>query len=224
VTEIVRHRRRVAAGQHAEENQPNQRRALCGREDVLDDSAVFQPAGVRPGEERDQQNADELGGRERQGVLSAQVERRHDEAIVGDPGHQRAEVAREPDRHRRDRAGLDDQKERPAVEKAPDRRERFAEIDVLAAGARHHRRELAVRQRPDDRQQPCDHPPDQQPPRTADRPRHVGGHDEDSRPDHRADHHHGRVVETQPARELGVERGRRHGGFRLGGRVQQRAP
>ena len=68
-------------------------------------------------------------------------------------GNQRAEIAREADRDRRDRAGLDDQEQRPAVQETPERRERLAEIDVLAAGARHHRRQLAVRQRADDRQQ-----------------------------------------------------------------------
>jgi hypothetical protein len=127
--------------------------------------------------------------------------------VVGNPRHERAEVAREADRHGGDGSGLDDEKQRPAVEESPEWRERFTQIDVLAAGAWHHRGEFAVRERADDGQDAGQHPGAQQPARTADVPRHVGRDDEDARPDHRPDDDHRRVVQSEPAVELGIKRG-----------------
>ncbi len=49
-----------------------------------------------------------------------------------------------------DGSGLNDQKQSPAVEKSPERSERFAQINVLAAGARHHGGEFAIAERGDD--------------------------------------------------------------------------
>src|SRR5437899_2710399 len=82
--------------------------------------------------------------------------------------HERAEVARETDGYGGDRAGLDHEKQRPAVEKSPERRERLAQIHVLAAGPRHHRGELAVRERADHCENPGQHPRAEQPAGTAD--------------------------------------------------------
>ena len=46
----------------------DQRAGFGGREDVLDDPSVFEAARVRPGEQRDQQDADQLRRRQRQRV------------------------------------------------------------------------------------------------------------------------------------------------------------
>src|SRR5258706_292446 len=73
------------------------------------------------------------------------------------------QIARKPPRARRDRAGLNHEKQRPAVEKAPQRRERLAQVYVLAAGARHHRGELPIGQRADDGQRAREYPRRQQP-------------------------------------------------------------
>src|SRR5207248_5172457 len=58
-----------------------------------------------------------------------------------------AEVFGEADGDGGDCSGLYDEEECPAVEKAPERRERLAQIDVLPARLRHHRRKLSVRER-----------------------------------------------------------------------------
>ena len=79
-------------------------------------------------------------------------------------------IAREPDGDRRDRAGLNDEKERPAVEETPERREGFAQINVLAAGLGHHGGQLAVGERGHERQQTGNEPDDKQPAGRADLP------------------------------------------------------
>ena len=181
---------------------PTQRAGFRRGENVLDDLAVFEPARVRPRQQRDEQDADELRRRQRERVAGAEVHRRHQVVILGDPRPQHAEVTREADRHGRDRAGLDDQEQRPAVEEPPQRRERFAQVDVLAAGARHHRRQFAVGQRADDRQHAGHDPRGQQPSGAPTLPRHVGRHDEDAGPDHRADDDHRGVEEAEASCEF----------------------
>ncbi len=57
-----------------------------------------------------------------------------------------------------DGAGLDDQEERPAVEESPERAEGFAQVDVLAAGVRHHGGEFAVGERAGDGHESGDQP------------------------------------------------------------------
>ena len=74
-----------------------------------------------------------------------------------------AEKLAESHADRSNGSGLNHQKERPAVKKSPQRPQGFAQIDILAAGARHHGRQFAVTQRADDGQKAGDQPgPDQQ--------------------------------------------------------------
>ena len=62
-----------------------------------------------------------------------------------------------------DGAGLNHQKKRPAVKKSPKRPQRFAQVNVLTARARHHGSQFAVAQGPDDGQEAGHQPgPDQQ--------------------------------------------------------------
>jgi hypothetical protein len=133
------------------------------------------------------------------------VDWRDQVVVLGNAGHQQAEEPRERNGDCRNRAGLDDQEERPAVEKAPERRERLAQVNVLAARPRHHGGQLAVRQRRRQRQQPRDEPRGEQPSRAAHLPSDVGRDEEDARPDHRPDNDHRRVEQTEPAFELGVQ-------------------
>src|ERR1700685_3063343 len=51
------------------------------------------------------------------------------------------------------RAGLVHEKKRPTVEKSPKRPERFPQVDILTAGARHHGSQFAVTQGRDDSQE-----------------------------------------------------------------------
>ena len=94
-------RRGVPAEQQADEDQADERAGLGGREDVLDDASVLEAARVGPGQQRDQQDADELRRRQRQRVAGREVNRRDQVVVVGDPRHEHAEVAREADGRRR---------------------------------------------------------------------------------------------------------------------------
>ena len=69
-----------------------------------------------------------------------------------------AEKLSESDADGGDSAGLDHQEKRPAVEESPQRSQRFAQVNVLAAGPRHHGREFAVGEGADDGQEPRDQP------------------------------------------------------------------
>jgi hypothetical protein len=122
--------------------------------------------------------------------------------ILGKPRNQITGVAREADGDRRDRAGLNHHEERPAVEESPQRRERFAQVDVLPARPRHHRCQLAVGQRSGERQHTGEDPCGEQQTGTPGLPSHLGGHEEDAGPDHRADDDHRGRVESKPALEL----------------------
>src|SRR5713226_525609 len=90
----------------------------------------------------------------------------------------------EADRDSRNGAGLNNEEKCPAVEKTPKRRERFAQINILPAGLRHHRGQLAVRERRRQSQQASDDPDNQQPSGRAYLPRNVRGDDENAGADH----------------------------------------
>ena len=112
-----------------------------------------------------------------------------------------------------DGSGLDDQEERPAVEKSPERAQRFAQINVLAAGTRHHGGQFAVGQRAGDGQETGHQPgADQQRGRVG-KARDVGGDDEDAGADHGAHDQRGRAGKPQAFYELAI--GRRCGGMVL---------
>jgi hypothetical protein len=53
---------------------------------------------------------------------------------------QHTKVTGKSDGRSSDRAGLNDKKECPAVEKSPERGVGFTQVDVLASSVRHHRR------------------------------------------------------------------------------------
>ena len=88
--------------------------------------------------------------------------------------------------YRGDGSGLDDQEQRPAVEKSPQRAQRFAQVNVLAAGARHHGRQLPVGERAGDGQEPGHQPGGDEQRGRIDQPRDLRRDDEDARADHRA--------------------------------------
>ena len=226
VAEVGRDGFRIPAQDQPGADERDERARLGHGEDVLDDAAVLDAAGVGPGEQRNQRDGDQLCSRERQRVPGAQVDWGDQVVVLGNRGPEHAEEARKRHADRGNSAGLNDEEERPPVQKPPQRRERLAQVDVLATGARHHGGQFAVGQRSRQGEQPRDQPGRQQPGRAADQARDVGGDDEDPRADHRADHHHRRVKQPESAFELGVEHrgvGRRargvcgHSGpFRLG--------
>ena len=96
-----------------------------------------------------------------------------------------------------DGSGLDYQKERPAVKKSPERPERFAQINILPARARHHGGQFAVAEGADDGQEAGHQPgPDQQCGR-IDFARDFGGNNKDAGADHRTHDQHGGAGQAQ---------------------------
>ena len=192
--------------ENAQQNQPHQRRGLGESEDVL--------------HQRAQAHAEDVQHRRKTTITmaarfcvfrpdihvaqhhGAERNRRHmpkmNEPVGGGNGRKEdAEKLAEGDAHRGDGARLDDQKERPAVEKAPQRTQRFAQIDVLAAGVGHHRRQLAVGQRAGDGHESGDQPGgDQQGGRIAEAG-DIGGDNEDARADHGAHDQRGGAGKAQ---------------------------
>ena len=106
-----------------------------------------------------------------------------------------------------DGSGLDDEEQRPAVEKSPQRAQRFAQVNVLPAGMRHHGSQFTVGQRAGDGHE-AGHQPgaDQQRGRVG-QARDVGGDDEDAGADHRAHDQRGRAGKAEPFYELAVAGG-----------------
>src|SRR6266702_2519451 len=109
---------------------------------------------------------------------------------------------REGNRDSRDRAGLNHDKQCPTIEVAEQRRDRFAQIDVVAAGLWVHRRELAIRQRTEQGHDSRQHPHEQQQAGGMDLPQDVGRHDEDAGSDHRSDDEGGGVEPRNRPDEL----------------------
>ena len=81
------------------------------------------------------------------------------EPVRGRDGWEKdAEKFAESDADGGDGAGLDDEEERPAVKKSPERPERLAQINVLAAGLGHHGGQFAVAECADEGHDGGDHP------------------------------------------------------------------
>ena len=102
----------------------------------------------------DQRNQRERHGQERRGV--------------GRRRHEAADVIRQRDRARRDRAGEAGDERRPPAQEPRRRSVGVAQVDVLAAGVRPQRGELGVRHRAGERQRAAERPDEQNRPRVGD--------------------------------------------------------
>ncbi len=80
------------------------------------------------------------------------------QCVVETVGKEHAEKLAESYADCGDGARLDHEKERPAIEKTPERPKRLAQVNILAAGFGHHGGEFAIAQRADDRHEGGDHP------------------------------------------------------------------
>ena len=76
-------------------------------------------------------------------------------------------------RHRGNRPRLDHQKQRPPIQKAPQRPQRLPQVDILPARLRHHRRQFAIAQRPNDRHRRRQQPSRNQQRRRPQYPAHI---------------------------------------------------
>src|SRR5450755_2526544 len=103
--------------------------------------------------------------------------------------HYRGESG-ESDRDRRDGGGLNDEQHRPAVEKAPDFAERFAEIDVLATSFWHSGSEFSIAERSDERHYARSDPDSEEKRGAFYLVRDICGDDENAGADHRSGDDH----------------------------------
>jgi hypothetical protein len=201
--EICVNRFGVAAHEDSGEDQRREPQQFGRGEHVLDPFAEFQAARVERCQEKNQEKSHKLLNGQTDRVFFRESDRRDHPSARRDRRPNDTEKAREPDSHCRDRARLNDQKQRPAVQKTPQRRIRFAKVNVLTTGLRHHGSEFAVRERRGNRHQSRDDPGDEQASGRAGVAGNVGGHDENARADHRADDDGRRIEQAQAANESG---------------------
>ncbi len=113
-----------------------------------------------------------------------------------------------------DGSGLNDQVHRPAVEESPERAERFAQVNILAAGVRHHGGQFSVGERAGDGHESGHHPGGDQQRGRIDQAGDFGGDDEDAGADHRAHDQRGGAGQAQTFHEF-VFAGDERYGFRF---------
>ena len=120
----------------------------------------------------------------------------------GDGGKEHAKKFAERHAYRGDGAGLDDEKERPAEQESPQRAERLAQVNVLAAGFGHHGGEFAVAERANDGEHARDDPGAQIEGRRVGVAGDVGVDQEDAGADHGSDHDSSRAEQAKRRDQL----------------------
>src|SRR5258707_1310037 len=85
----------------------------------------------------------------------------------------------------RNRAGLYDQKQSPAIKKSPHRPQRLAEINILPASPRHHGGQFTITKRSHDREKPSNQPGPNQKRRRINLPSNLRRHNKNAGPNHR---------------------------------------
>ena len=189
-----------------DDDQADQRRGLGQGEGVLHQLADLEAARVDPGEEKNQEDGDELLRRKTDRIGAKKMDRPDEIMLRRDHRQKDPGEFCKGDRDRRDRPGLNDEKKRPAKEKSDRRSVGLAQEHILPAGARQHRRQLGATERAGDGHEPGHRPGEQQPAGRADQPGRFGRGDENARADHRADHDHGGIERSEPAHQLFVRR------------------
>jgi hypothetical protein len=142
-----------------------------------------------------------LRRRDTHGAVTAVIER-EPQSLLAHPGQKDAEVLGKGDRHRRDEARLNHQKQRPAIQEARQRTERAPQIDVLTTGLGHHRRQLGVAKSPEQGKQAREQPQPKVQPWRGDVLGHERWRDEDPRANHAAHEECRRIDGPQLAFEL----------------------
>src|SRR5262249_48632607 len=93
--------------------------------------------------------------------------------------------------HRGNGPGLNDEKQSPAVEKPPQRSQRFAQVNVLATGPRHHRGKLSITEGANDGQETGYQPGSNKKRRGTYLSGNFRGNDENTRANHGTHYQHG---------------------------------
>ncbi len=147
----------------------------------------------------------------------------HSQCVLETGGKEDAEEFAEGHANGGDGSGLDDEKERPAVEKSPEGPERFAQVDVLAAGPGHHGGQLAVAERADHGHDRGDDPRGEVKRRRIGEARDIAVDDEDAAADHGADHDRGGAEQPEALHHLRAGAGVRRTGVELSRRSRHRS-
>ena len=126
----------------------------------------------------------------------------HSQCVLETDGKKTPRIFAEGHAHRGDGSGLNDEEKRPAVEKSPEGPERFAQVDVLAAGLGHHGGQLAVAQGADHGHDRGDDPRAQIERRRIGEARDIAVDDEDAAADHGADDDRGGAEQAEALHHL----------------------
>src|SRR5256886_7750082 len=143
---IIGDGRMIPSNEDAEKDQADQRKRFGGCKNILNPFAEPYTERVQERDQYNHQNADKLLDAQTDCVFRPEINWMNDPGLRGNRGKQNAEVARKTNRDGRDSSRLNDQEERPAIQKAPERRIGFAQVNILPAGAREKRRKFAERQ------------------------------------------------------------------------------
>ncbi len=210
--EVSRNRRGVASHREGQQNQRRERKCLGRGEDVLNQRAQLHAEDVYDGEKNHDADASQVGGVDADLHVAQHHRPYRKRRYVGDvpePMCRRndwkkdAEKLAEGHGHCGDGPCLDDQEERPAIEKTPQRSQRLAQVDVLAAGLGHHGRQLAVAERGGEGQDGRHHPRAQKQRRGAGAAGNVRADNVDAGADHRSDHYRGGAEEAKALHQPG---------------------
>ncbi len=196
----------IAPQRRAKQGQSQQRCDFGGGEDILNQRAGLEAKDIDDGKKDHQQNRDK--------ILSIDPDVHVAQDHGPDPNgrnlpqmqnpmgrrngrKEHAKKFAEGHAHRGDRAGLDYEEQRPAVEKSPKRSQSLAQINVLPPGPRHHRSQFAIAERGNDRHESGDGPCRDQQGGRVDFAGNVGRHNKDAGADHRPHDQHGGAGQAQ---------------------------
>ena len=186
----------VAAYGEGEQDQRSERERLGSGEDILDQRTQLDAEDVDDGEQDDDDDACEIGGADADLHIAQDHGTYAERGNVGDVPEpmgcrdgweEDAEEFAEGDGDGGDGAALNDKEKRPSIEETPEWAERFAQVDILAAGPGHHRRQFAVAERGGEGENGRDHPCAKKERRGVCAAGDVGIDNEDSGANHRAD-------------------------------------
>jgi len=198
---------RVPADGDAEQDQQRERTGLDCGEGRLDQGRRAHAADVDPREHGDGEDGENALRREADRDVAdrlREVQGRAEEHVGRQTGPEDGGEPRERDGDRRDGARLDDYEQRPAVQVAEQGRDPFAQIHVLSARAREHRRQLAIGHRAHEGYDTRHRPDDEQEARGVDLAEDLRRDDENPRADHRPDDEGGGVEPGDRLDEIGL--------------------
>src|SRR5229473_2504008 len=118
----------ISPDEDPQKDQTDQRKRFRGGKNILNPFAELYAERVQECDQYNHQNADKLLNAQTDRIFRPEINWMDDPGLRGDSGKQNSEVARKTDRDGRDSSRLNHQKQRPAIQKAPERRIGFAQV------------------------------------------------------------------------------------------------